>query len=200
VDEKDGQPGDNAASCQTESEFSAGTSVCVVTGTTALSTTLTKYILTGTVSSNMSVTTTDRFFLWVVVNLTASSNQNNQAELDIEGTLNGNYDSQITIPLPVAPPSISSLSPNIGGVGTPVTVAGTNFGTTQVTSTIKFNGITATPTSWSATSIVVPVPTGATTGSVVVAVNGQTSNSVAFSVTSRINSLTPNSGPPWPSF
>jgi hypothetical protein len=173
----------------------AGTSVCVVTGTTALSTTLTKYILTGTVSSNVSVTTTDRFFLWVGVNLTASSNQNNQAELDIEGTLNGNYDSLITVPLPVAPPSISSLSPNIGGVGTPVTVAGTNFGTTQVTSTIKFNGITATPTSWSATSIVVPVPTGATTGSVVVAVTGQTSNSVAFSVTSRIDSLTPNSGP-----
>jgi hypothetical protein len=160
----------------------AGTSICVVTGTTALSTTLTKYTLIGTVPSNVSMTTTDRFFLWVGVNLTASSNQNNRAELDVEGTLNGNYDSQINVPLPIAPPpSLTSLTPSSGTVGTSTTVAGTNFGATQGTSTVTFNGTAATPTSWSATSIAVPVPTAATTGPVVVTVNGVVGTSVTIS-------------------
>src|SRR5208283_4337204 len=74
---------------------------------------------------------------------------------------------------------------------------GANFGATQGTSTVKFNGTTATPTSWSATSIVAPVPTGATTGNVVVTVNGVASNGVSFTVTSSgpsITSLNPTSG------
>jgi len=80
-------------------------------------------------------------------------------------------------------PSITSLSPTSGVVGTSVTITGTNFGATQGTSTVKFNGTTATPTSWSATSIVVPVPTGATTGNVVVTVGGVASNGAQFTVT-----------------
>src|SRR5262249_54146471 len=54
---------------------------------------------------------------------------------------------------------------------------------TQGTSTVTFNGTTATPTSWSATSIVVPVPAGATTGNVVVTVGGLASTGVSFTVT-----------------
>jgi Bacterial Ig domain/IPT/TIG domain len=173
----------------------SGTSICVVTGATALSATLTKYTLTGTVSSNVTMTATDRFTLWVGVNLTASPGANNMAELDIEGTLNGNFDSLITVPLPVTPPSITNLSPNSGPVGTPVTITGTNFGSTQGTSTVTFNGTTATPTSWSTTSIGVPVPDGATTGPIVVSVAGQASNGVTFTVTPKIDSLTPNFGP-----
>ena len=71
-----------------------------------------------------------------------------------------------------ATPNIVSLGPASGPVGTSVTITGTNFGTTQGTSTVTFNGTAATPTSWSATSIVVPVPSGATTGNVVVTVGG----------------------------
>jgi len=67
-------------------------------------------------------------------------------------------------------------------VGTSVTIAGANFGAAQGTSTVKFNGITATPTSWSAGSIVAPVPAGATTGNVVVTVGGVASNGVSFTV------------------
>jgi len=48
---------------------------------------------------------------------------------------------------------------------------------------VNFNGTTATPTSWSSTSIIVPVPTGATTGNVVATVGGQTSNGIAFTLT-----------------
>ena len=54
----------------------------------------------------------------------------------------------------------------------------------QNLSTVSFNGVTATPTSWSATSIGVPVPAGATTGPVVVTVNGVASNGVTFTTTS----------------
>jgi len=70
------------------------------------------------------------------------------------------------------PPTLTSLSPVSGPIATAVTIAGTGFGATQSTSTVTFNGAAATPTSWSATSIAVPVPTGATTGNVVVTVSG----------------------------
>ncbi|MGO9131976.1 MAG: beta strand repeat-containing protein [Bryobacteraceae bacterium] len=92
-------------------------------------------------------------------------------------------------------PAISSLAPTSGPVATPVTITGTNFGTTQGTSTVTFNGTAASPTSWSATSIVVPVPTGATTGNVVVTVNSTASNGVSFTVAPIITSLSPTSGP-----
>jgi IPT/TIG domain len=80
-------------------------------------------------------------------------------------------------------PVIISLAPTSGSVGTPVTITGTNFGATPGTSTVRFNGTAATPTSWSTTSIGVPVPTGATTGPVVVTVGGTASNGPAFQVT-----------------
>ena len=94
----------------------------------------------------------------------------------------------------VAAPSITSLSPTSGAVGAAVTVTGTNFGATQGTGTVKFNGTTATVTSWSATSIKVTVPTGATTGNVVVFASGVNSNGVAFTVFPSISSLSPTSG------
>jgi len=86
-------------------------------------------------------------------------------------------------PSPLAP-SITSLSVTSGPMSTPVTITGANFGATQGTSTVNFNGTLATPTSWSGTSIVSPVPTGATTGNVVVTVGGVASNGVVFTVTS----------------
>lgn len=92
------------------------------------------------------------------------------------------------------PPSISSLSPNTGMVGASITINGSNFGPSQGSSTVTFNGTAATPTSWSATSITLPVPTGATTGTVVVTVNGAASNAVQFTVvgpTPSITSITP---------
>jgi IPT/TIG domain len=96
-------------------------------------------------------------------------------------------------------PSITSLTPNSGPVGTSVTIAGSNFGSTQGTSTVKFNGTTATIiNSWTATSIVAVVPSGATNGNVVVTVGGTASNGVFFTVTTsagpNISTLDPMSG------
>src|SRR5467141_3701908 len=81
-------------------------------------------------------------------------------------------------------PSITSLNPASGLVGASVTIAGANFGATQGTSAVKFNGTTATATSWSAASITAAVPSGATTGNVVVTVGGVASNGVNFTVAS----------------
>lgn len=175
----------------------SGTLLCTATGTTALTTTLTKYTLVCTTGSAVSLVVADRLSLWVGVNVTVAPGNNAvKGEVDVEGTLNGNYDSLIVVPLP-PPPAISGLSPTSGAIGTPVTVSGSNFGATQGSSTVKFNNVTATPTSWSATSIAVPVPASATTGPVVVTVGGAASNGVTFTVVPppSISGLSPNSGP-----
>ncbi len=92
-------------------------------------------------------------------------------------------------------PTITSLSPTTGAVATAVTIGGAGFGASQGTSSVTFNGTAATPTSWSATSIAVPVPNGATTGNVVVTVGGVASNAVAFTVVPppTITSFSPTS-------
>src|SRR5207249_791330 len=75
-------------------------------------------------------------------------------------------------------PSITSISPASGAVGTSVTISGLNFGSTQGSSTVTFNGTIATPMNWTATTIMVVVPAGASTGNVVVTVGGFASNGV----------------------
>src|SRR5262245_63110084 len=77
----------------------------------------------------------------------------------------------LLVPLP-AGPTLSSLSPSSGAAGTMVTLTGANFGSTPSGSNVTFNGIAATPTSWSATRIVAPVPSGASTGNVVATIAG----------------------------
>ena len=101
----------------------------------------------------------------VVVSNSAGSATSNAAILTVNGT-----------------PTITNLSPTSGPVGTAVTITGTNFGSTQGTSTVKFNGTTATATSWGPISIVAPVPSGATSGNVVVTVAGIASNGVSFTI------------------
>jgi hypothetical protein len=52
----------------------------------------------------------------------------------------------------------------------------------------KFNNrVPATPKSWSDTHIVVPVPTGATTGNIVVTVGGQEGQSASKSFNVQVN-------------
>jgi len=89
-------------------------------------------------------------------------------------------------------PSISSLNPTSGAVGTAITITGTNFGATQGSSTVTFNGTAATATGWSATSITTTVPAGATTGNVVVTVGGVASNGVSFTISTGSITVTLN--------
>src|SRR5207245_10372069 len=100
------------------------------------------------------------------------------------------------VQLNASPPRITALSPTSGAVGASVKITGSNFGSTQGASTVSFNTTKASPTNWSATSIVAPVPAGATTGKVVVTVGGEASKGVSFTVvaTASITSLSPSSG------
>ena len=127
--------------------------------------------------------------------LTISTLQSTPVETDIltisgvSGNLNQSASATLTVNAPGSAPAITSLSPNSGALGTSITITGMNFGSTQGSSTITFNGTTATPTSWSATSIVAPVPSGATTGNVIVTVGGVASNGVNFTVQGTTNGI-----------
>jgi IPT/TIG domain/Bacterial TSP3 repeat len=138
--------------------------------------------LTCAAGADVTTNNIDRYYLWVGVNLTAgSSSKNFAAELDIEGSLNGNYNSQILAPLPVVP-TIYALTPALGPVGSAVTITGTFLGSTQGASSVTFNGLTATISSWSDTSVVAVVPMSATSGPVIANVKGVNSNGVTFTV------------------
>lgn len=79
-------------------------------------------------------------------------------------------------------PTINSLTPLFGPTGTNVTINGLNFGSSQGASTLTFNGVTASPITWSDKNIVAAVPAFATTGAVIITVNGVVSNGVIFVV------------------
>ncbi len=112
----------------------------------------------------------------IVVNVPASSTTGN-VTVTVAGTTSAGAPFTVG-----AVPSVTQLSPNVGLSGTPVTITGTNFGATKGSSTVKFNGLTAATTGWSATSITATVPSGATSGNVVVTVGGIPSNGAAFTV------------------
>ena len=101
-----------------------------------------------------------------------------------------------TLTVSAAQLNVTGLSPAAGSIGAQVIIAGTGFGSSQGTSTVSLNGTTATASVWSPTGIVVTVPSGATSGNVVVNVGGVNSNSVPFIVSSGpvITGLAPPAG------
>jgi IPT/TIG domain-containing protein len=84
-------------------------------------------------------------------------------------------------------PSITSINPPSGPVGTLVTITGSNFGSTQGSSTVTFGGTPATVSSWSDTQIKATAPSlAAGTYDVVVTTSAGSSNLVVFSVTNLL--------------
>ncbi len=65
-------------------------------------------------------------------------------------------------------PAVAGVQPSEGTPGTRVTVTGSNFGPGGGSSTVTIGGVPATVVSWSDTTVVVIVPEGAVSGSVVV--------------------------------
>jgi endoglucanase len=103
----------------------------------------------------------------------------NQTKLSLLQTIQFPLDQQ-----PGNVPAISSVSPNSGLAGSSVTIAGSNFGTAQGTSVVRFNTTTAAVTAWSASQITVTVPQlQAAAYSVTTTVNGVSSNAATFTVT-----------------
>jgi len=75
-----------------------------------------------------------------------------------------------------SPPSITSFSPISGVAGISVTLTGSNF-STPFTSNVAFNGLPATITASNATSITVTVPSGVTTGPIMVTIGCNSASS-----------------------
>jgi hypothetical protein len=82
-------------------------------------------------------------------------------------------------------PTITSLLPTSGPVGSTVVINGSGFGLTQSASKVTFNGVDAgLATNWTDTQITVTVPPGATTGDILVVttVGGSSARGSSFSV------------------
>jgi hypothetical protein len=79
----------------------------------------------------------------------------------------------------VPAPALTDFSPKTGRAGTAVTITGTHFSKTPAENIVKFNGVVATVTQASETSLTVTVPDGVTTGKIAVTVNGQIAVSTA---------------------
>jgi hypothetical protein len=96
-----------------------------------------------------------------------------------------------------AAPVISLMTPQAGPVGAFVVIIGSGFGTSQSTSTVSFNGTRVTWVSWSSTSLSVQVPSGATSGNVVVKVGTTSSSGKSFTVSPSpvVTGLSLTSGP-----
>jgi len=92
--------------------------------------------------------------------------------------------------------SVVSINPIAGAAGIPVTIAGTNFDVVAANNTVKFNGVAATVTSATTTSIVVTSPAGGNTGVVTVATSAGTATGPVFTYTIPpvISSINPTSG------
>jgi YD repeat-containing protein len=173
----------------------SGMDVCSATpGSSTLTTTLTRYTFSCTVPNVVTLDSSNPLYLHVMVGWSGTIHGDVNAQVYFDGTSNGNYDSQVTVPEFLAP-VINSISPTSGYVGTSITISGSYFGATQGTSSVTFNGIPATPTNWSDGTIVVPVPPAATSGSVVVTANTQSSGAASFIVQPFISNLSPTSGP-----
>lgn len=93
-------------------------------------------------------------------------------------------------------PSITQIAPSSAHVGDSVLIQGSHFGGSQGSSTISFNGASAgTAASWSDTSISVKVPSGASSGPVMVTAAGKRSNGFGFNLLATSGNIEPASGP-----
>lgn len=97
------------------------------------------------------------------------------AQSDSDGSVHG-------VLLNPVPPQVTSISPTSGIAGTLVTISGSHFTSKPKACSVTINGKLAKWTTWSNSKITVKVPTGATSGKVVVSAFFQHSNGVAFTV------------------
>ena len=81
--------------------------------------------------------------------------------------------------------TISSLSPSQGARGTTLVINGSGFGNGQGPKSVTLSGEQAPHSNWSNTSITISIPISASSGPIVVTVNGVASNPVPFYVKLR---------------
>lgn len=84
---------------------------------------------------------------------------------------------------PLPGPTLYTLVPASGSVGTFITLYGKDFESENASNSVSFNGTLTTPFSSEPTKLVVQVPTGAASGSVTVRTRGGISSGANFTVT-----------------
>jgi hypothetical protein len=85
------------------------------------------------------------------------------------------------VPFTVIPPVLSSISPTAVSPGMQMTLTGSGFGASQGSGSVYFgSGLYGTVVSWTATQIVATVPTGISSGNVMVHQYGVYSNPIAY--------------------
>ncbi len=106
----------------------------------------------------------------IVTSSDACGNSGSSAPIDFEVNFYG--------------PVITNVSPTTGTYGDLVTITGSNFGSSQGSSAVTFDGVTAPVSLWSDTSIQVTVPSGVFVGKRIVqaTVNGRKTSGGLFDV------------------
>lgn len=123
-----------------------------------------------------------------VTNLVAGNYKFWLTVTDAKGQTAKDYVLVTVNPAPSTVPTLASISPSSGVVGTVVTIVGTNF---DLTPSVSFNGVKAVVTISTATSITTTVPDGATSGTITVVTGGTAlTSSTSFSVIQSSSGLT----------
>jgi hypothetical protein len=160
---------------------SAGTSV-TITGTNFNAVAANNTVKFGSLTATVTSASTTQLVVTAPANVASGS-------VVVTTPVGASNGSTFSVPAP----SISSLAPTTGLAGTSVTISGSNFGTTQGTSSVKFNGTTAAVSSWSDTSITVTAP-AATNGNVVVTTGGGSSAGSPFNYVPSLTGISPSTG------
>jgi RHS repeat-associated protein len=158
------------------------TSISPTSGTRATLVTITGTGFGTTQGSNyvMFATTKATIKSWSSTQITCIPQNTGAGNISVYVSVGGIQSNQVSFTL--TNPVINSLSINSAPVDQEITINGSNYGTTQGSSSVVFNNVTANPSSWSNTAITVPVPAGATTGNIVVTVNGVAATGYMFMV------------------
>ena len=102
---------------------------------------------------------------------------------DEGGSVAQSADFTFTTPIEVL---LSTLSPTGGTTGTQVVISGKGFGNASTGGEVTFSGVAAPVVSWGQSSITASVPSGATSGPVVVKVNNTPSNGLNFKINGKL--------------
>lgn len=105
---------------------------------------------------------------------------------------------EVKDPTPVAAkPTIENISPTFGKAGDSVSITGVNYSTIASENEVKFNGVTATVKSATATKLVVTAPQNGTTGAVTLKVKNSdltAGPTFTYVLPASFTSLSPTSG------
>jgi RHS repeat-associated protein len=144
--------------------------------------------------SNFSAYVSEYGFSWVQVGTTQTISMAQNVYIGLGVTSNSSsslataaFDNVSVSSAANPPPVITGVSATTASVGGQVEVSGSGFGASQGSSLVLLSGTPATVNSWSATSIIITIPAGATSGLLVVSLapSMNDSNPVDFTVTSQ---------------